>query len=315
VLRSLRFLLAMMTVITATRALAQQPEEPTRQIRVGDQTRFYKLDRYHADHVHNPLPIIIYLRGTGAHITESLPARYDIPFASLPGLEPALIVHPQGADRTWDAMPSQIDTWRRPSGLDGEQVDDVGFLRALIAELVSHEKGDPTRVYVVGVSAGGYMIPRVACELGDSVTAVADVIATALQSQLANCANTRPTPFLLLASTTDPVIQYGGRRGDEETGLASAIETVSFFARHNGCASRTEEPLPHLEPNVPSTATLIRYSGCTHAADVLFYRVDGSGHSVPSKAMPEPGSWEENGARNRDFDTAQAVWSFFQAHR
>lgn len=101
-----------------------------------------------------------------------------------------------------------IDTWRRLSGLDGESVDDIGFLRTLIAELVAHENGDGTRLYVVGVSAGGYMIPRIACELSDSVTAVADVIATALLAQLANCANARPVPFLLLVSTTDPVILW-----------------------------------------------------------------------------------------------------------
>lgn len=201
------------------------------------------------------------------------------------------------------------------SGLDGEPVDDIGFLRELIAELIAHENGDPARVYVAGVSAGGFIIPRIACELSGNVTAVADIIATAREAQLANCTNARPTPFLLLASTTDPNIPYGGRRGDEATATASAIETVSFFVRHNGCTSRAEEPLPHVEADVPSTATLIRYSGCMRGADVFFYRVDGSGHSVPSKAPPEAGSWEENGSRNRDFDTAQAVWAFFKAHR
>jgi polyhydroxybutyrate depolymerase len=315
VLRLLPFSLIAAGLLIATQALAQRPEEPVRQIRVGDQTRFYKLEKHHTENAHSPLPIIIYLHGTGARITEPLPARYDIPFADLPDLEPALIVHPQGANRTWDAIPRQLDSWERLSGLDGEPVDDIGFLRELIAELIAHENGDPARVYVAGVSAGGFIIPRIACELSGNVTAVADVIATARAAQLANCANARPTPFLLLASSTDPNIPYGGRRGDEATATASAIETVSFFARHNGCTSRAEEPLPHVEANVPSTVTLIRYSGCMRGADVFFYRVDGSGHSVPSKAAPEGGSWEENGGRNRDFDTAEAVWAFFKAHR
>jgi polyhydroxybutyrate depolymerase len=310
---SLRSIVVAIVLLTASWAYAQQPERPIRRIDVGNQTRFYTVDRFHADRAKGRLPIIIYLHGTGAHITQALPARYDIPFAGVPDLEPAPIVHPQGANRTWDAIPGQIDTWRRLSGLDGEPVDDVGFLRKLIADLVANENGDGARVYVVGVSAGGYMIPRIACELSDSVTAVADVIATALRAQLANCANARPIPFLLLVSTTDPSIPYGGRRGGEET--TSAIETVTFFARHNGCTARAEDPLPRLDPMLPSTVTLTRYSGCARDADVLFYRVDGSGHSVPSRAPPEPGSWEENGARNRDIDTAEVVWSFFQAHR
>jgi polyhydroxybutyrate depolymerase len=313
---SLRSVVVAFALLTASWAYAQQPERPIHRIDVGNQTRFYTLDRFHADRAQGRLPIIIYLHGTGAHITDALPARYDIPFASVPDLEPALIVHPQGANRTWDAIPGQIDTWRRLSGLDGEPVDDVGFLRKLIADLIAHENGDGARVYVVGVSAGGYMIPRIACELSDSVTAVADVIATTLRAQLANCVNARPIPFLLLVSTTDPTIPYGGGRGNEETtAVTSAIETAAFFARHNGCTTRAEEPLPHLDPTLPSTVTLIRHSGCTRDADVLFYRVDGSGHSVPSRAPLEPRSWEENGARNRDIDTAQVIWTFFHAHR
>jgi polyhydroxybutyrate depolymerase len=312
--RSLPIFLIVAGLLIGERAVAQRPEEPIRQIRVGGQTRFYKLERHHIEYAHGPLPIIIYLHGTGTRIADPILTRYNIPFARLPDLEPALIVLPQGANRSWDAIPRQFNTWRRLSGLDGEQVDDIGFLRALIAELIARENGDAARVYVVGVSAGGYMIPRIACELSDNVTAVADIIATAREAQLANCPDARPVPFLLLASTTDPNIPYAGTRDDQANATASAIETVSFFARHNGCTSRVEEPLPHLEADVPSTATLIRYSGCTRGADVFFYRIDGSGHSVPSNAPPEVGAWEENGGRNRDFDTAQAVWTFFRAH-
>ncbi|WP_428486862.1 alpha/beta hydrolase family esterase [Rhodopila sp.] len=301
--------------LAASTAFAQKSELPIYQIRVGDQMRSYSLDQPHADRAHARLPIIIYLHGVGTHITDTLEIRYNMPFAKLPGLEAALIVYPQGADRNWDSIPGRIDTWHRLSDINGEQVDDIGFLRALIADLVTHYNGDAARVYVVGVSAGGYMTARVACELGDSVTAVADVIATAHRSQLRDCPNSRPIPFLLLASTTDPVNPYAGRAGDEVSDLASAVETVSFFVQHNGCTSRREEPLPHLDRDVPSTVTLTRYADCAQGADVLFYRVDGSGHSVPSTAPPEPGSWEANGARNRDIETAQVVWSFFQERR
>jgi hypothetical protein len=120
------FLIVAGLLITA-QAVAQQPEEPIRQIRVGDQTRFYKLERHHTENAHSPLPIIIYLHGTGTRIVDPILTRYDIPFARLPDLEPALIALPQGANRSWDAVPRQFNTWRRLSGLDGEQVDDIGF--------------------------------------------------------------------------------------------------------------------------------------------------------------------------------------------
>jgi polyhydroxybutyrate depolymerase len=315
VTRSLPSIMIVAGLLIARQALAQQPEDSLRQIRVGDQTRFYRLERHHAESAHNPLPIFIYLHETGTRISEPLLTRFDIRFARLADLEPALIVFPLGVNRIRAAIPRPTITWRRLSGFDGEQVDDIGFLRALIADLITHENGDAARVYVVGDSAGGYMIPRIAGELSDSVTAVADIIATAREAQPANCADARPIPLLLLASTTDPNIPYGGPRDDQANAATSAIESVSFFARHNGCTSRAEEPLPHREADVPSTVTLIRYSSCTDGADVFFYRIDGSGHSVSLKAPPRAGTWEEDGGRNHGFDTARAVWAFFRAHR
>lgn len=62
--------------------------------------------------------------------------------------------------------------------------------------------------------------------------------------------------------------------------------------------------------------SLVRHTGCAGGADVLFYRVDGTYHSVPSKAAPDPGPWAASDARrNRDLETAEAVWAFFRDRR
>lgn len=287
---------------------------PLQHIQVGDLIRTYLLDRFHAEQSDGRLPIVIYLHGLGTLITEGVPARFDIRFAAEPGMEPALLVRPQGVDRRWDSKPGRINTWARLAGTNGEPVDDIAFLRALIDHLVADENGDPARVYVAGVSSGGYLVARVACEMGDKVAAVADVIATAVRAEFQSC-NPHPVPFALIASTTDDTNPYSGQRGDELTRLASAPETAFFFARHNGCATRSETPLPHAEREWESTVSLIRFGGCTDDAEVLFYRVDGSGHSVPSTAPIEATGWDASGRRNRDMDTAAVLWAFFREHR
>ena len=193
-------------------------------------------------------------------------------------------------------------------------MDDIAFLRTLIDHLVAEENGDPSRVYVAGTSSGGYLVPRVACEMGDKVAAVADVIATAREAVFQAC-NTNPVPFALIASTTDPTNPYAGQAGNELTRLASAPDTAFFFAKHNGCTTRTETALPHANPDLPSTVTLTRFLACAAGSEVLFYRVDGSGHSVPSMAPIGPEGWEASGRRNQDMETARVLWEFFQSHR
>lgn len=310
VLRWVAFALVMLAWCTSSRA---QPT-PLQHIRVGELDRTYLLDRFHADQAQARLPVIIYLHGVGTLISEGVPSRYDIPFTAQPGMEPALMVRPQGVDRRWDPVPARIRTQQRPAGTDSGQGDDIAFLRTLIDHLVAEENGDPARIYVAGVSSGGFLAPRIACEMGDKVAAVADVIATARQAVFQSC-NPRPVPFALIASTTDDVNPYAGAAGNELTRLASAPEVAFFFAGHDGCATRTEAPLPHADQERPSTATLTRFSGCAGGAEVLFYRVDGSGHSVPSMAPIEPEGWDASGRRNRDMETAQALWEFFRAHR
>ena len=309
-----------MLMVAASRPGAAQPmHDPggtIQSLQVGGETRTYRLEVPPAAGAAK-LPVIIFLHGVDTDITAPIQARYDIPFETLPGREMAVIVRLQGRDGRWNVGPrgpgSRLNWIRHWIGLDRPEADDIGFLRALIDQVVAHDHGDPARVYVAGVSAGGAMTIRVACELTDKVAAVAAVVATARTSLVPHCLNGRPIPFLLMASTTDTAVSYRGWPGP--FGAQSAPDTALLFARRNGCTARSEQALPHEDVAIDSTVALIRYAGCKDGADVLFYRVDGSGHSVPSKDPAEPGDWAENGARNRDIDTAQVIWDFWRNQR
>lgn len=259
--------LALSILMPVSAALAQPAAGPVLHLKIGTLDRSYLLDHFHADQTKGQLPIVIFLHGLGTLITEGVPERYDIPFAAEPGMDPALIVRPQGVDRRWDAKPGRIRTWTRLAGTDGEPVDDIAFLRALIDHLVADENGDPARVYVAGVSSGGYLVPRIAYEMGEKVAAVADVIATSVRSVFEDC---NPHPVA---------------------------------------------PLPHAATEHDSTVSVTRFSDCNGDADVLFYRVDGSSHSVPSTTPIGAAGWAASGRRNRDMETARVLWDFFKAHQ
>src|SRR5262249_24929945 len=56
--------------------------------------------------------------------------------------------------------------------------DDIGYLRNLTTNLMTQYHVDPKRVFVTGMSAGGYMTQRVGVEMSDLVAAIAPVSGT-----------------------------------------------------------------------------------------------------------------------------------------
>jgi polyhydroxybutyrate depolymerase len=118
------------------------------------------------------LPVVIVLHGA----TES-PAGVE----KLSGMsveadqENFIAVYPRGTGRM---NPARMPTWN--SGNCGgyaqrNHVDDVGFMRALIDKLEQDYAVDPKRIYVTGISSGGMMSYRLACELSDKIAAAAPV--------------------------------------------------------------------------------------------------------------------------------------------
>jgi polyhydroxybutyrate depolymerase len=273
--------------------------------------RSFALERFHVNQAGGTLPIIIYLHGIGGDITQPEGPSFSLPFDTLANFPPALIVRPQGVDGKWNAPAADAASHRawlkRLLGLEHAPADDVAFLRMLVDTLAEQDKGDPRRVYVVGVSAGGYMAARVACELNDTVTAVAILAATARSSTLLHCKSGRPVPVLLMVSTTDPHAPYAG-----SDGYASGPETAWFFKNRNGCKTSTETPIAHVNQSVDATISLLAFTQCRDDADVLFYREDGAGHNLPSKAPVDPKDAAIVGPRNADIDATEVVWDFFR---
>jgi len=57
-----------------------------------------------------------------------------------------------------------------------QNVDDVGFIRALIMEFGSNPRIDQKRIYAPGLSYGGAMVHKLGAELSDQFAAIADLI-------------------------------------------------------------------------------------------------------------------------------------------
>lgn len=169
-------------------------------------------------------------------------------------------------------------------------VDDVGFLRALVEHLETELCIDPARVYATGMSNGGYMSHRLACEAADLFAAVGPVSASL---GLPDCAPARPVPIILFNGTTDALVPYAG-------GLfPGAKEVFAGWAARNGC---TGEPTISKQTG---SATCETYDTCEAGAKVTLCTLTGMGHCWPGQPVCP------YGAANTDLSADDALWSFF----
>ncbi|BBX68420.1 alpha/beta hydrolase family esterase [Mycolicibacterium psychrotolerans] len=192
-----------------------------------------------------------------------------------------VVAYPDGIDLSWA-------DGRGASVPDRQGVDDVGFLSTLITELTRQYAISPGRVFVTGMSAGGFMAQRLACDRADLVAAVMPVAGTL--GAAVPCAPSRPVSVLEVHGDADPVVPFTGgpmvgRGGPSD--ILSAPAMADRWRAINGC------PPPVTTPG-RSVST-----GCADGTEVDFVTIPGGGHVWPM-------SWP--------FDASQASADFFAAH-
>ena len=199
-----------------------------------------------------------------------------------------VLVYPEGVGLSWNA-----------GGCCGrardERVDDVRFVRDLVAELESELCIDRNRVYATGMSNGGMFSYRLACDAADLIAAVAPV--AAVDDALA-CAPSRPVPVLAFNGTSDPVVHYGGGWWS----LKSAQESFARWSERDRCA-RAPPRLAWQHGDARCEAA----TGC--AAEVIACALEGGGHTWPGGTRAP-----FLGRTSSDLDATSTLLDFFLAH-
>jgi polyhydroxybutyrate depolymerase len=220
-----------------------------------------------------------------------------------------IVAYPDGVSRSWA-------DGRGTTPADRDGVDDVGFLSTLIDHFVEQHGVDAHRVYVTGMSNGGMMSFRLACELSGRIAAIAPVAAQMSEAVAAGCAPSRAVPVMLVVGTEDPLVPFtGGQVFGDRGAVLSASEVRSRWAQWNGCPA--QGPLTELlEDRAPDDGTRVRrelHTGCRDGAEVLLYAVEGGGHTWPGGQRYAREA--RVGRICRDLDASRAIWGFFQRFR
>ncbi len=257
------------------------------------------------DDLSTPAPLVIVLHGGGGNGPNT--QRYT-GFNEIADANGFIVVYPDGIDNSWN---------------DGREVnasgvDDVGFIAALIEMLVADYGADPERVFVTGISNGGYMSMRLACELADRVAGAAIVTAGLSEALSATCAPAQPVAMLIMNGTDDPIVPYDGGQVDlsvlgergERGATLSTDDSIAFWTAFNECADADSAPETALGNAAPLDRTRVyvtTYSDCT--APVVRYRIEGGGHTWPGTRQYLPVGII--GRTSRDIDGSAVIWEFF----
>ncbi len=171
-----------------------------------------------------------------------------------------VVVYPEGFDQSWNAGSSPLCCGDAQS----QNIDDVAFIRQLIARLVSTGYIDPKRVFVTGFAVGGMMAYRLACELSNQIAAIASVEGALVTNA---CKPTRPISVLEMHGTQDSLIPYGG--GPGFGGLLRLPSTLSVM-RHWASLDRCAASPTVAQSGITKTST---WNGCGQGATVVLEAV------------------------------------------
>jgi len=297
---------AVMVVVTAARTPSQQraardPAEQT--IAHGGRTRSYLVH----DFSRGPnAPVVIVLHGGGGNAANAVQMTGFDRIAQREGL---LAVYPNG---TSAREGGRFLTWNAghccAAAMDA-QVDDVGFIGAVIDTLVAAKRADPSRIYVTGMSNGGMMAHRLGRELSRKIAGIAPVVGAVFGDERPPNA---PVPAFIVVGADDRVVPgaggplqlrllLAGSAADRD--VAPAIDQAAYWARANGC----EEPAR----SQTRASAVVAWTACRSGAPVVFHTVAGNGHAWPG-GRPGRAAADRPSA---GFDASEAMWTFFKTRK
>ncbi|MGH7779385.1 MAG: alpha/beta hydrolase family esterase [Candidatus Binataceae bacterium] len=187
------------------------------------------------------------------------------------------------------------------------QIDDTGFIDALITRLSGEYRIDPRRIYVTGFSSGASMTLTLGVKLAARIAAIAPVSG---QFFLGGTTLATPLSMLYIIGTEDPLNPLAGGATRTPWGLMPKPPIAKTIY-----AWRTMLKCP------PGPATLrnsdgvkgVSYGPCAGGTVLEFYTVEGLGHVWPGGPQSLPPRWV--GEASNKLDGTALICNFFAAHQ
>lgn len=293
-MKKLRIPLAILLTVLAFTAVILYINRTNGKITSSGETRRYLLHVPKNLHPSQPVPLVITIHGFAQWPANQMNVSQWNPIADREGF---IVVYPSGTGfpKRWQAFPQE----------PGDSLKDVIFIADLIESLSAQYNIDPARIYVNGLSNGGRMTFLLGCELTDRIAATGTV-AGAFVLPFEECSPSRPMPLIAFHGTADPIVPFnGGPSGGFDIPFPYIPDWMRTRAELNGCDT-TPDTLP-----ATGSVSGVRYTGCSDDAEVVFYTIEGGGHTWPGgNPLPE---WI-TGYTSMDINASEKMWEFFQQY-
>jgi polyhydroxybutyrate depolymerase len=260
-------------------------------------------------------PLVIALHGRGGN-GESMILITRKGFNKLADKDGFIVVYPDGIELNWNDGRMDEEANDRAHR---ENIDDVGFISALIDTMITDYNIDPKRVYVTGISNGAIMAYRLGCQLADKITAIAPVDGNIPYMLYNECSPSGPVSVLAINNTNDPLVPFQGGEiytSSHKLKLGKVLSTdksIGLWVTRNKCSITplvTEEP--DRDPKDGTRVIKKEYLNGIDGTEVILYAVDGGGHTWPGGIQYKPAG--VIGKTCRDINACEVIWSFFKKH-
>jgi len=287
-----------------TNSTITQPGDYTFTIAHGGGPRMYRVHVPVKYDPATPTPALFALHGGGGDMGyQASDQHYGL--ISKSEREGYIAVFPNGFSK-WNS--GKLATWNAGTccgDARDKNIDDVGFIKEVVDNVTRQLNIDRNKIFATGMSNGGMMSYRLACELSDTFSAIASVAGT---DGTTTCHPKKPISILHIHAKNDDHVLFGGGAGQKAfrdvskvTDFASVPATTSKWVKANSC-----NPNPKRILQKPG-AYCDLYSQCQGNVKVELCVTDTGGHSWPGAARTrgEPASTA--------ISANDVMWDFFMS--
>jgi len=247
------------------------------QLKIGDRVREYYVFVPPGLDTSRPTPLVLSFHG----LNSSAYAQLEMSGLNVTAQARSFIVaYPEGTDGSWNGGDCCGEARR-------QQIDDVGFARAVVQDTSSRLCVDTRRIYATGMANGAMLAHRLACEASDLVAAVAPVSGGLF---VQDCRPERPVSVMAINGTADEVMAFSIAESSHRSWQLFDQCRLGAETEQGRCTTNRE---------------------CPGSAKVSLCRLEGVGHCWPGTEECENG----RSTSPLDFSANVEMWRFFETIR